>query len=287
MFGTLKGLFRAASSKNSGWGAPSADLEVKGALEELAHLAWKNQPSSSSSNFLYAPDLLLIRDEDVLSAALTALYGHARRWAPGLQIPYHVPRIRISQRSQHAGQFEVDGEGWLTIELSAEFLSLPKALWVILAHEVCHHILALSGLADNYNTSRNERLTDIAMFVCGFGSLAKAGQTTIRRTDSGYLKTHLGYLKAGEYAYAYHWVIASRLGNRLPGMGGVIATYPQLAMGFVTVDPAAALLERLKAQVPDSATRQRLLTYYQDKYRGESDSVIFDRIIDSYERDRR
>jgi hypothetical protein len=288
MFGALKRLLlRGATRRDDGWGDPSAGSEFKEALEKLARRAWTNQPPASSSHFLFVPERLIIRDEDVLNAALAALYGHARRWASGLEIPYHIPRLRISRGSRNAGQFEIDGEGWLAIDLSAEFLDLPKALWLILAHEVCHHILAQSGLTDNYDSSRNERLTDIAMFVCGFGGLAKAGQTFIRRTDSGYLKTHLGYLKPAEYAYAYHWVIAARCNNRLAGMSGVTAVHSQLAAGFVVVDAAASFLERLKARVPDSATRQRLLNYYRGKYPTEPNDEIYERIIDSYERDRR
>ena len=275
---------RAVSTVRDSWGKPSADLEFRLALEKIARKAWAKPVSNGSSHFHFKPDILLIRDEEVLNKALAALYSHARVWADGLDIPFRVPPLRISQTRRNAGQFNCDEEGWLTIDLSAEFLDVPKAIWLILAHETCHHILSLSGLADNYDTTRNERLTDMAMFVCGFGDLARAGQTFVRRTESGYLSTHLGYFKPCEYAYAYHWVVAVRCANQFAGMDGEHPYYPQLKGDCAVSDDPAS---RLRELIPDAAARKRLFDYFQSKYPAEASKQTTERVIESIERDRR
>ncbi|CAN5780517.1 hypothetical protein BH09VER1_BH09VER1_17680 [soil metagenome] len=139
-------------------------------------------------------------------------------------------------------------------------------MWVILAHEVCHHILNQSGLADRYDKVRDERLTDAAMFICGFGKIVKLGQTFIQGTASGYQKTHLGYLRPTEYSFAYHWAIGARCANHVGGMNGVKAAYPSLSEEFKVTRKSETLLERLKCQVPDSAARERLLNFYGTKF---------------------
>jgi hypothetical protein len=125
------------------------------------------------------------------------------------------------------------------------------------------------------------------MFVCGFGNLVRAGRTFVRRTERGYLRTHLGYLTPGEYSYAYHWVIAQRCTERLPGMSGVKVDFPRLASGGATADADTELLRRLTTRIPDPRARQRLLDHYRRKYPTERTAELCERVIDDYERDRR
>ena len=123
----------------------TTNADVVATLSRLARRAWAGRQLGHGS-FLFTPSLLLIRDDAVLNEAAQALYSHARSWADGLDIPYHIPRISVSSCSHDtAGQFVVDDEGWTSIEISRDFLDTPRAVWLIMAHEVCHHILDHAG----------------------------------------------------------------------------------------------------------------------------------------------
>ena len=258
-------------------------------LGTLAHKAWTVEKTRQhvEGGFLFNPATKLSGEESNISAALQSLYIHAREWAPGLEVPYNIPKLRLTGLLDAAGQFEVDGDGWLTIRMSPEFLSNPATMWLILAHEVCHHILTQSGLDEQSNKIRNERKTDLTMFVCGFGGLVQAGYTNVRRTPTGYLQTHLGYLDANEYSHAFHWVISARHANGLAGVERMQVSYPDLASGFKIVDVVTALSQKLRTRIYDAGIRERLIKYYRDKFPDDSEEERINRIIDGYERDRR
>lgn len=110
--------------------SPCASDEVVTTLRSLGARAWNHRQIVNGA-FLFRPDVLLIRDEAVLNQALQSLYVHARAWDPGLDIPYHVPQLMIGGQleEQTAGRFVVDHEGWTKIELSRDFLDMPRAAW--------------------------------------------------------------------------------------------------------------------------------------------------------------
>ena len=265
-------------SASKPWGEPDAGKEFAESLAILAQRGWRT--GNNAQNFLYQPSLLLIRDDDVLSEALGSLYEHARCWVPGFDVPFHVPASSVSGNLDSAGRFNIDGDGLTSIRVASQFLNVPKAAWLILAHEVCHHILYQSGLADRTDTSRNERLTDAAMFICGFGDLAWRGQTFIDRVESRYRETHLGYLTPGEYSFAYHWVIAARRTNQMSGIASVKPKYPHLASGFRMETSCDSAFKGLKTRIPDAATRGRLIRHYKAVHPGETDEEIARRILE-------
>lgn len=269
------------------WGKPSANNEIAMALEKLAKRAWTFDTSDESGDFLFTPPSLLTNDGSVLNQGLSALYRHARRWAPGLDIPFRVPRVRVVSAMSSAGRFQVDEDGWTSIDLGSEFLLVPKAAWLIMAHEVCHHILAQSGEALRNDTRLNERITDVAMFVCGFGDLAKSGQTFVEATGSGYVRHHFGYLDASEYSFVHNWVIAARCANKLPGMENAKPLHPELAAGFQIKSRAVVALELLRSRIIDAGARERLLTHYRENYPLDKEEELVTRILEDYERDRR
>jgi hypothetical protein len=268
--------------------SPSASADFQAQLEMLARTAWTN-PGPITKHFLFKPTLPLSRDEAVVERAVKDMYDHARRWATGFEIPYHIPHLRLSSLSDAAGMFKSDEYGWTTIEIAHEFFGWPAAIWLILAHEICHHILNQTGLADRLNPTRNERMTDTAMFICGFGEIALAGKDCVRRSgqNGGYVSSHLGYLQDAEYQYAYHWVIAARACNQMPGLKGVAVSHPEIANRFRISGSVERAMARLKARIPDFDTRQRQLKYYRSKFPGESEESIVERILDDLERDRR
>jgi hypothetical protein len=268
--------------------SPRLSDGVVNTLRSLGGRAW-NPREIVNGPFLFHPDILLIRDEAVLNQALQSLYLHARAWAPGLDIPYHVPQLTIGGEfgDETAGRFVVDHEGWTKIELSRDFLDVPRATWLILAHEVCHHILEQSSLANHQDQIANERQTDLLMFVCGYGELARKGYEVSRQFGSAYIRSHLGYLKPEEHEFAFEWVIAARVANRLGGMEEAMPRFAAIAADFV-IEKAEVTAERLlNRRIPDAGTRKRLIAFYRNKHPYLDLSDLVDVIIDDYERDRR
>ncbi|NCW87323.1 MAG: hypothetical protein EBV71_00325, partial [Chitinophagia bacterium] len=72
------------------------------------------------------------------------------------------------------GHFIVDRDGWVKIEISSEYATKIKTMRSIMCHEVCHYILNHNGIRKN-DTLENEKLTDVAMFVFGLGSIYLQG----------------------------------------------------------------------------------------------------------------
>lgn len=256
-------------------------------LRDLARHAWQAKTEVSRGTFLLdESDLAQGSSPQALVDKLRKMYAHARQWAPGLEVPWKVPPVKLSFGIDSAGQFGVT-DGWTAIDVSADFASRPRALHVILAHEACHHILDNSGLADRRNTARNERMTDLAMFICGFGDIVRAGRTATTQTKSGYVTTHLGYLTVSDYEYAFNWVIQARLDNSLPGMAGRLPTASVGPLHFNLTNPTEQLWSSLAARVPDPAVRERMYRYSCSKHPDETEEQVLRRIIDDFERDNR
>ena len=132
------------------------------------------------------------------------LYNHARKWAPGFNIPFSLPEIKILpfDEGDISGQFCMKENP--TVTIAQKYLVNPIALRLIIARESCHHILNLSSLEDS-NRTKNERRTDLTMYICGFGKIALEGYINI---ECEYNKTkimHLGYLSSDENQQAYKW----------------------------------------------------------------------------------
>ena len=143
------------------------------------------------------------------------MYQHARYWAGGLDIPYFVPPVYIEALSA-AGQFHVDEESYARISVSSSFLCDRDALLVILAHEACHHFLLQAGLVVT-DAGRNERTTDLTMFVCGFGKLVIRGHSRASKIGGVYSTTHLGYLTTNDYVEIQRAVLEKRRAAGLLG----------------------------------------------------------------------
>jgi hypothetical protein len=67
----------------------TANPDLAATLSRLPRRAWAGRRPGHGS-FLFHSSLLLIRDDAVLNEAIEALYAHARSWADGLTIPYHI-----------------------------------------------------------------------------------------------------------------------------------------------------------------------------------------------------
>ncbi len=175
-------------------------------LRELTTMAWTTKQSFHSQFLLDPKDFFNI---SAPSQVVEILIRHARRTTPGFSVPYLVPRVLVVSMPAAAGMFKVDEEGWVTIELGANFFQDRLAAQAILAHEVCHYILENSGIRKS-DANLNERYTDLCMFVCGFGEIFLAGY----RRDAAqqdYRPGHrLGYLTDAEYQFVQRYVMQLR-----------------------------------------------------------------------------
>jgi hypothetical protein len=106
------------------------------------------------------------------------------------------------------GQYRVDQDGYVSIEISPALLRHSDSVLAVLAHEACHHILDLSGL-NTHRPELDEPLTDLAMFICGFGKVFMNGKSYLSSINSQWRSTHLGYLTDEQYKFAYSWVLRS------------------------------------------------------------------------------
>ena len=133
---------------------------------------------------------------------VSELLRHARHTTE-LSTPWRTPRIFVEKtKDAVGGRFAVD-EGWVAIVVGEKFFDDVVAARAILCHEVCHYILDMVDIRDA-PTQENERLTDVAMFVFGFGAIFRAGY---RRAPSHNRTGHrVGYLSDAEYDFVEQYV---------------------------------------------------------------------------------
>jgi hypothetical protein len=175
-------------------------------LHELATQAWTTDQSSWSQLLLNPADFVNITAP---TQVVEVLIRHARRTVPGFNVPHMIPRVLVVSLPAAAGMFKVDDEGWVTIELGANFFQDKLAAQAILAHEVCHYILENSGVRKK-DVYVNEQYTDLCMFVCGFGEIFLAGYRR-NAAQQDYCPGHrLGYLTDAEYQFAQQYVMRLR-----------------------------------------------------------------------------
>lgn len=115
--------------------------------------------------------------------------------------------------------------------MSSEFVENSDATCLILAHEACHHILLQSGIYFQFknDVALNERVTDLTMFVCGFGDIVRQGRSFVRSNRGQYVSAHWGYLNGVECDMAYRYVLDRRQGRQLPGAPPTFSVFAYLS----------------------------------------------------------
>lgn len=182
-----------------------ADIRIK--ADKLIQLSWTDDSAKSES---FDIPFAQLRGEPP-NRIVSLLLDHVRRIAPKLNVPVQTPRIFIGTPKDAGGQFRVI-DGTVSMTLSAELVEDRSATAAVLAHEVCHYILDSSGLNEEDN-AKNERLTDVCMFVFGFGEVFYNGYKTETQVGE-YRRGHrLGYLKDVEYSFLRRYVAQRRSGT--------------------------------------------------------------------------
>ena len=279
--------------------------EIEEELYRLAGVAWSVRRIVLNSDFILHTERLPRPDSaNDMEAVVEHLYVHARKWAPGFEIPYRVPKVRLSPLITSAGQYTADSHGYLFIDVAPEFKGQHSALFAILAHEACHHILDLSGL-HGATREDGERLTDLTTFICGFGELILRGHSHIRRGPSGWTTVHLGYLSSADYRSAQNWVLKAQglqasasPAEASPGLVARISSWftgrassvrerprpPAQSLIDVTAQRRKVALARLGG---DRALLDRLIEYERGRQPSANELMLLDAVIESLERDRR
>jgi hypothetical protein len=203
------GAFDAVTRQHTQIFASSKNKDI---LRDLATKAWKSSESLHITPFALDPGALLsLRFED----GLRRMMKHAARIAPGLEVPLYTPVLRHSNTPiSTAGQFRVDEEGYTFIEVDNRFSLDMKASYAILSHELCHYILETSGIRET-DTSENERLTDICMFVLGFGHVFLQGYKRELARSLYHSDYRIGYLSDDDYKELNAFVLKLRENGNL------------------------------------------------------------------------
>ena len=235
-------------------GAKGPELQAGAwTIRKLASRAWSTRESCTREISL--PPTCVESCSD-LRQVVIALLRHAALVAPGFVVPVLVPRVRVSLVLDAAGLFREEQDGSVSITVAAGFFHDRLAAHAILAHEVSHYVLSCSGIREPDTTS-NERLTDLTMFVIGLGAIFLRGYGSAAKQD--YRPRHrLGYLTDVEYEAAEATVRALR---RAPA-------------GFLPGE--AELLGRRLANVyPDSRVRSRLIGYARQQMPGAPEAEVY------------
>ncbi len=196
----------ASKASTFGWQA-----SIARDLDGLAAVAWCLRGAPRDTKFLLDPRCLPAPTATKnVERALELFYQHARDYAAGFEVPFRVPKVRFSaaRADETPGQYRVDEDGYVSIEISPALLRHPESVLAVLAHEACHHILDLSGL-NTHRSEVDEPLTDLAMFICGFGKVFVDGKSYLSSIKNQWCSTHLGYLTEEQYKFAYSWVLRS------------------------------------------------------------------------------
>jgi len=285
------------------------DRWIEQSLYRLAETAWRSRRTVATTDFVLQPDALPTADNpESMTTTVERMYAHARKWAPGFEVPYRTPKVNVLAVLDSAGQYRVDVDGYLFIEVSERFILQRDAVLGILAHEACHHILDLSGTRSQIR-DESERLTDLAAFVCGFGQIILNGQTHIQKVGSVWVTTHLGYLSQQQYRFAQQWVLHAQ------GLGEASSSDPSRRRGVFSslrqwwqnegtstnnlaykptlsqqslIDVGAQRHKTALARLNgDRALLQRLLEYERRRHPDFDELTLLDAVIESLDRDRR
>jgi hypothetical protein len=207
---------RGTSENSSSSTNSSAFPELQGQINELAKVAWNTEASLRHSQF--SLNLNTFGTLNAPSQIIEAFLRHANIVSPGLGIPTMLPRVLITPMASLAGTFEEDEEGYVTIRVSSNFSDDQLAAQAILAHEVCHYILENAGIRKT-DFLLNEKMTDLCMFVCGFGDIFLRGYKRDAAKNDYRPGHRLGYLADEEYRFASHYVTELRRSGKIKPLG--------------------------------------------------------------------
>lgn len=157
----------------------------------------------------------------------------------------------------------MDGEGFVFITVGSDFFTDLDAAAAILAQEVCHYLLENNGIRAR-SREVNERMTDVCMFVCGFGNVFRRGYLRPAAREDYRPGHRLGYLTDQECQVTGDYVAALRRSNSL-GLP----------------DELQELRRQLNNRVPD-AVRKRMLDHKRSTLPLASEADLYRVVLDDF-----
>lgn len=157
--------------------------EIKDLKNELIRRAWHQDQGpadlSLSPAAVYPPDWI---------QCLRAMLKQAELVAPKLTIPFLIPKLLFQDTSLHkvGGTFQLKSDGTILITIKKSLELQPRVALAVIAHELCHYILGNNNIRKE-TTLLNEKMTDVCMFVLGFGRIFLEGRQEMSGTAYGYL----------------------------------------------------------------------------------------------------
>ena len=131
----------------------------------------------------------------------------------------YIPLITfVTTEESEGGNIELDYSKNVYIQISNKYRNSSDQILAIMAHEICHKVLFLSGLYYPTIKLKNEILTDLATMYVGFGKLSLNGcyhssVSTKIVQENGEKKqitttyhNNIGYITPDTFAIAYNLV---------------------------------------------------------------------------------
>lgn len=237
---------------------PAIGHDLPNKLELLVRRSWGPRQPNPTHNFVLDRRQV---PSDGLDAFVAALLKHARRVAPGLDVPFMCPRIEIAEIDGACGLF-VEDDGWVKFVVKPEAAVNAAMARAVLCHEICHYILGANGirLPDRLD---NERLTDVGMFVFGMSGIFLDGFQT-KPTTFNPRAYRVGYLTVQEYHFLSREAVRLRasgelqtdndielVGKLLNRLGGNRAALERYLAHARARFPAKTEAERIQALLDD------------------------------------
>ncbi len=235
----------------------SSDLEFE--AERLARRSWTTEEVHNRADFVLDPSTIYL--ESSAEAIVRAYLSHARWHVPGFDIPALVPRVRIENLAFAAGQFR-ETDGYVEVVVNSDFMLDRQAACAILAHEVCHYILENAGVRYG-DSERTERLTDVCVFVCGFGKVFLGGYHRSGNAIENRPGHRIGYLTDSEYQFLMRHVTSLRSERR-----------------FMLSDRLDELKKLFASINPDVRSRERILENTKRKLPQATELEIYEHAIE-------
>ncbi len=247
---------------------PQAPL--KKTMLALIQQGWKDTPAHAETNFiLHHVQLMPLSLEE----AAAKMLRHAARVAPLFNVPLLTPYVVYDLTPINtAGQFKVDGEGWVTITIDQAYKYDKQSSLSILAHELCHYVLESSGIR-KADTLDNERMTDVCMFVLGFGDIYLQGYWRNKINSPNGKALRFGYLDDGDYQMLANHV--KMLRSSVPETLGVSSRNSELEGKLLN------MFMGNRSRMTDN------ISFYQRKYPSMQETEVMEKILWDWERDRR
>lgn len=256
----------------------SKEERLKGYMNELIRVSWPRDAYKNADYFLLRPSKLM---QMTINDAAKMMIHHVQNVAPGFKGLNKIPAIRYSKAGEKiGGHFETNNIDYSAIVISSRYSNNMQASLAVLSHELCHFILERAGIRET-NVTYNEYLTDVCMFVVGFGNIFRSGFRQSNITSDGEYRSQLGYLSYEDYETLADYVLMLRLSG---SVASTISYKVQTEVDLELLKMERSLLNIFRG---DSRKVEEHITYYTRKFQGKPRKWVIEKILLDFQRDKK